>query len=122
MTAGPDGIPAFLVKNSIGVLTEPLKFLFNLVIKSKIFPMWWKEDKVVPILKSGNKAEITNYIQISSLCNFSKLLENIIYDEINSFVKNQITINQHGFMKQRPTVRNLAVSTQLVCEILDGGG
>lgn len=122
MTAGPDGIPSFFVKDCIGVLTAPLKIIFNLAVRNKTFPNRWKEAKVVPILKSGNKAEISNYRQISILSNFSKLLECTIYSDIYPLVKNQISHNQHGFMKQRSTVTNLATFTQLICETLDAGG
>lgn len=53
MTAVPNGIPSFFVKDCMGVLSTPLKILFNLAIRSETFPEQWETAKVS---KSDHKA------------------------------------------------------------------
>lgn len=55
--------------------------------------------KVIPIYKSGNKSEISNYRPISLLSVFSKIYEKVMYRRVTSFLnKNNILYKrQYGF-------------------------
>ena len=57
-TAGPDLIPAFLIKDAASVFYTPLTFLFNLAIHSQTFPECWKTSKIIPLLKKGDKTAV----------------------------------------------------------------
>ena len=72
---GTDGIPAFLVKDCIGALAEPLEYIFNTSLKSSTFPDIWKISKVVPVHKSGDRSEVENYRGIAITSNFGKIFE-----------------------------------------------
>nr|CAH7714539.1 unnamed protein product [Callosobruchus chinensis] len=122
LTSGPDQIPSFLVKDCISTLVKPLKIIFNLILKNSIFPDTWKIAKVCPIHKSQDRDLISNYRPISILNNFAKVLEIILYNRIYLGATNCISIDQHGFMKSRSTLTNLAVFSQYLCEHLDNGG
>ena len=61
---GPDGIPAPSVTN-----------LFNLCLKSGCFPTFWKLSHIVPIPKSNDHTNPSNYQPISLLSILSKVLE-----------------------------------------------
>lgn len=122
MTSGPDGIPSFIIKDCINVFVNPMHILFNLALKTAIFPNRWKEAKVTPIFKSGDKSNIINYRSISILSNFSKLFEIVLYNRIYPSVRNLISQSQHGFMRHRSTVTNLAVLSQYVSNIVDNRG
>jgi len=82
MTAGPDGIPSFVVKDCAQVLSLPLSHIFNLIIQTGAFPEMWKTARVCPVFKKGDSSLIENYRPISILCNFSKLFETILYRDI----------------------------------------
>lgn len=122
MTSGIDNIPSFLVKDCIHVLAQPLSQLFNTILATNTYPDIWKTSKICPIFKSGDPKLITNYRPIAILCNFSKLLEIIIYDNVYSNVKNSISQYQFGFMERRSTVSNLLCMTQYISEFLDDHG
>ncbi|VEN50967.1 unnamed protein product [Callosobruchus maculatus] len=53
ITAGPDGIPNFLLKKCVCTIVSPLVMLFNSSLQSSTFPDLWKESFVVPVFKSG---------------------------------------------------------------------
>lgn len=118
-TSGPDGIPSFLVRDCGSVLAEPLCIVFNLIITTGCFPEQWKLSKVIPILKKGDKSNISNYRPISVISNFSKILETIIFTRISKSVDIRLTDNQHGFVHGRSTLTNLASVTQTICRTLD---
>ena len=64
---GPDNIPAFILKTFCDTLTSPLTLLFNLSFQSGCFPNAWKTSYILPLHKSGNKTDITNYRGITKL-------------------------------------------------------
>lgn len=122
MTSGHDQIPSFLVKDCRYAFITPLLFIFNLILKTSVFPDVWKIARVCPVLKSGDPSQMTNYRPISILCNFAKLLEISLYGYIYPAVKNLISPHQHGFMESRSTITNLAVFSQYVASALDNHG
>nr|CAH7725551.1 unnamed protein product [Callosobruchus chinensis] len=79
MTSGTDKLPSFFVKDCTSALKEGLITIFNLVLNTSTFPRLWKETKVCPVYKSGDRNKIPNYRPISVLNNFAKLFEVIIY-------------------------------------------
>jgi hypothetical protein len=94
---GPDGILKL-----VSVFKVPLTLLFNLSLSTGIFPAVWKDSFVVPIFKSGEKRDISCYRGIPILSVIPKLFEKRIYDEITLIIRPQISVMQHGFMKERP--------------------
>nr|CAI5828984.1 unnamed protein product [Callosobruchus analis] len=120
LTAGPDGIPAFLLKDCHSVLAKPLMILFNTSIKHSRFPAIWKNSRICPIFKNkGDKSDISNYRPITIISNFSKLFESLLYTEIFPQVRNSLSMQQHGFVKGRSTVTNLIQATQFIAETTD---
>lgn len=119
LTSGIDGIPSLVIKDCISVLAKPLAYLFNLIISTSTFPEMWKTARICPILKKGDSCILQNYRAISILCNFSKLLEIILYNIIYNSTKHVITIDQHGFVEKRSCVTNLSCLSQYISEALD---
>lgn len=118
---GPDNIPSFVIKGMIGFLAEPLRFLFNLSLKTNTFPQVWKEAKICPVFKKGDSTDVKNYRPISLLSCPAKIFEAILYKFIYNFVKNKISARQHGFLNKKSTSSNLCEVTQYIAESLDGG-
>ncbi|CAH1382936.1 unnamed protein product [Tenebrio molitor] len=124
MTAGPDLVPSFLIKDCDAVLAKPLtyEYIFNLILKSSIFPVAWKMSHVTPVFTSGDRSDVTNYRPISLICNFSKIFEHVLHSFVYPHVSHMIIKSQHDFMKSCSTVTNLAVISQCLCEIVDKQG
>ena len=122
MTSGHDQIPSFLVKDCRYAFITPLLYIFNLILKTSVFPDSWKTARVCPILKSGDPSLMTNYRPLSILCNFAKLFEISLYSYIYPAVKNLISPHQHGFMEGRSTITNLALFSQYAANALDNHG
>ncbi len=120
-TAGPDMIPAFLVKDCAAVFCKPLKFLYNLAISTQTFPNIWKISKIIPLFKKDDRSIIENYRPISILDNFSKVFESLLFDTVSHQISNHISDYQHGFVQGRSTVTNLTSICQFISESLDSG-
>lgn len=119
LTAGPDQIPSFLLKDCGLVLAKPLTIIFNLCLRTGIFPVKWRLSKLCPVFKKGNKALVSNYRPVTIICNFSKVFERLLFDRIDSFFRMQLVASQHGFVKGRSTVTNLFCVTQFISQSLD---
>ncbi|CAF4921631.1 unnamed protein product [Pieris macdunnoughi] len=50
-SAGPDGIPAFIIRDCRDFLTYPLLYLYNTCFESACFPERWKLTRVIPVPK-----------------------------------------------------------------------
>ena len=102
---GWDGPPASVGKQYIDSYIEPLTILTDMSFAQGIFPNKFKLARVVPIYKSGDKKEVSNYRPISVLSFYSKILEKIMYEYVVEFMdKNEIIFkNQFGFRKNHST-------------------
>ena len=83
------GVSFNVTKKCFGELCEPLKHLFNLSIVKGIFPGHRTIAKVTPIYKADNSSNISNYRPISVLPCFSKMLERIMYNRLQKYLKDQ---------------------------------
>ena len=97
------------VKKSIDVIVKPLTNIFNKSFNTGVFPYSMKTAKVVPIFKSGNKSDLTNYRPISLLPQFSKILEKLFDIRFESFLNKNNVLNesQYGFRSGRSTLMAL---------------
>ena len=116
---GPDDIPAFLVIDCLQYLLKPLCHIYNLILKSSIYPQMWKVSRVFPVFKAGDKANIVNYRPIALISNYAKLFECIMSDFLYTHCISKIALEQHGFIKGRSTVTNLCEFTEYVSLPLD---
>ena len=107
-SAGPDGIPTFFLINLAEFLVNPLTKLFNKSLSTGYFPDKWKTSFVTPIFKSGSRSDVENYRSISKLSAIPKLFELIVTKRLKPFLEGVLQPQQHGFIKGRSTVTNLA--------------
>jgi hypothetical protein len=68
-----------------------LKYICNLSLSQQLCPSFWKQAAVVPNFKKGNSTLLANYRPISSLNNFSKVFEFVIYDHISHYLQSKLT-------------------------------
>ena len=73
--SGQDQISGRMLKATATNIATPVTKLFNKSISTGCFPTMWKQSNIVPIPKSGDKGNPTNYWPISLLPVLSKLLE-----------------------------------------------
>ena len=98
---GFDEINYDIVKQNFNSLLVPLKYIFDLSLKSGTFPEKMKIARVTPVFKSGDTSLMTNYRPISVLPCFSKMLERIMYNRLYKYLteNNLLYCKQFGFQK-----------------------
>ena len=115
---GHDDLPVdmCLVKKIIPYIVTPLKHIFNTSLQKGIFPDSVKKACVIPLFKSGDVKEFSNYRPVSLLPQFSIFLERVFHKRLMSFLdKNNVLYkSQYGFRKNMST--SLAI-LELVEEI-----
>ncbi|XP_073984063.1 uncharacterized protein [Rhodnius prolixus] len=104
---GPDGIPSAVLKNCQLALAPILASLFTKSIKHGIYPDMLKTSFVVPIYKSGDKRDVTNYRPICIQSAIAKIFEKSVIDILRPLLDNLILSEQHGFHSGRSTLTNL---------------
>ncbi|KAI5645278.1 hypothetical protein NE865_02826 [Phthorimaea operculella] len=58
-SAGPDGIPPYIVKDCSIILAEPLLHLYNLCLSTATYPEQWKTTRVTPVPKGGLSTDVS---------------------------------------------------------------
>ena len=119
MTAGTDTIPSFLIRDCASVLSNPLKVIFNLILRTSVFPDLWKNSRVVPVYKAGQRNEISNYRPITLINNFAKVFEYVLHSQMYAHIATYLSPQQHGFIKGKSTVTNLFLKTQYLADCID---
>jgi hypothetical protein len=120
-SAGSDGIHPVFFKECAKVLAEPLQILYNRSLKEGIFPKQWKEAIIVPIPKSGDKSNVQNYRPISILSVPGKVFECLLCPFIVWHIKQRVSDNQHGFLKNRSTASNMLTFVNRILRELSNG-
>lgn len=99
------GMSVRLCSSIIETLAPYLASLFNSCIDQGVFPDLMKHSKVIPLFKSGDKKDPSNFRPVSVLPVLSKVFEKIVLNQmllhfnINGLLHNQ----QFGFTKGRST-------------------
>ena len=120
-SSGYDNISNLLLKSLSAHITVPLEIIFNKSIEEGVFPVNMKKADIVPLYKSKDKQECSNYRPISLLITLSKLLEKIVYKRVYQFLEKtgQIFPSQYGFRTSHSCEN--AVS-ELISTIIKGKG
>lgn len=100
---GPDGISAKLLKFTSHYSSLLLSLIFQQSLDTGCVPEDWKSALVIPVFKSGDSTDPTNYRPISLTCISCKLLEHVLYTHIITYLNqnNLLLDNQHGFRQHR---------------------
>ena len=92
-----DEIPVRLIKENKEILAIPLTILFNQSVNTGTFPDRFKIGKIVPIFKSGDKSDVSNYRPISILPLFSKIFEFLMKKHLTIFLEKMKILNNNQF-------------------------
>ncbi|XP_072033236.1 uncharacterized protein [Amphiura filiformis] len=100
--AGPDNLPAYLLKEGAEELAPALTLLFQATLHQGKIPHEWKSAYVTPIFKKGDKHQPANYRPISLTSIVCKLMEHIMHSQIINHLNDHglLTDKQFGFRKK----------------------
>ena len=92
-------IPVSVLKESVSAYYEKLTGIFNNCVRSGTFPEILKKYEVIQVFKKGDLTSKTHYRLVSTLSNFSKIFEKLIYLQLNKYMQNKFSIYLTGFRK-----------------------
>ena len=120
---GLDGLPARLLKDSAIVIADCVTHLINLSFETGEVPSEWKQAKVVPLFKSGNKDDLDNYRPISILPILSKILEKAVFHQLHSYLSENSLLSpyQSGFRANHSTQLAVTFLTDKIRGHMDKG-
>ena len=118
-SSGHDNISNVLLKRLNVSIITPLSMIFNKSLEEGIFPEQIKLADIVPLFKSQDRSECTNYRPISLLLTVSKLLEKVVYSRTYTYLERheKLYVSQYGF-REGHSCEN-AIS-ELVSQIVKG--
>ena len=104
-STGLDNIGPRILKLAANIITPSLEFIINKSISTGKFPSVWKEAKVKPMFKNGNKEDVNNYIPISILPTISKIIEKWVENQFSKYLNefNLLHKTQSGFCPKHST-------------------
>ena len=97
--------------------------LSNLSFMTGVFPSILKTAKVVPVFKKDSKLDYSNYHPISLLFNIEKILEELVYQRLYTFLNNNNIIQnlQFGFRQHYSTSYAIINITENIRIAVDEG-
>ena len=118
--AGPDGIPAILLKKTRDVIAEPLAMLLRKSIDENKIIEIHKLQYIAPLFKGGSRLLPKNYRPVSLTSHIMKVFERVIVKNIlnHLLTQNRLNPNQHGFVPNRSTQTQLLAHFETIYQAL----
>ena len=122
-TVGYDGIDMCMLKQIIPHILTPLRHICNTSLSQGIFPDEMKIARIIPLFKSGDKQNVSNYRPISLLPQFSKILEKIFNNRLIHFLtsNNLLYLRQYCFRKNMSTSMAIMELVENITNAMDNG-
>ena len=120
---GDDNMKPGLVKENRDVLADKITHIINLSFKNGVVPDKLKLEKVIPIFKKNNRTDPSNYRPISLISVINKLMEKLMFKQINKFIeKHNIMYDyQFGFRKDHSTTLAIMEICENIIDTLNKG-
>ncbi|CAH8526568.1 unnamed protein product [Dicrocoelium dendriticum] len=120
---GADGIRPKTLKVAAMSLAGPLAIFFQRCLNEMHVPTMWKHGIIMPIYKSGSRAEPTNYRPITQLPVISKVMESIVAEALMGCLENNkmLVPEQHEFRQKRSCTTNILIAFANWTESVDAG-
>ncbi|BES95313.1 WD repeat domain 59 [Nesidiocoris tenuis] len=118
---GPDGVPPVLLRSCRESLTYPIFVLFRRSLESGVFPSSWKSAFITPIPKTSERSKINGYRPVCSLSTLPKTLERLMVKLMTPALRNQLPLEQHGFVAGRSCASNLLTFQEFVLDAFSEG-
>ncbi len=114
---GLDNIPVKLIlKDSANFITPMVTHKINLSVGQGKVPDELKQARVIPLFKKGSRFECNNYRPVSILSALSKVMENIVFEQIEGYLlKHDILYEfQFGFRRKHSTETTILYLTDYI--------
>ena len=110
-------------KKIIPPILTPLRHICNTSLGQGIFSDEMKIARIIPLFKSGDKQNVSNYRPISLLPQFSNILEKIFNNCLMNFLNsnNLLYLRQYGFRKNMSTSMAIMESVENITTAMDNG-
>ena len=95
--AGIDNVPPRMIRDAAEELYKPLSHQVNLSLQTSLFPTAEKSGKVTPIFISEDPSNIDNYRPITGIPALSKVLEEVIFDQLSTYIESNKLLCKHQF-------------------------
>jgi len=120
-SSGPYDFSGRMLLFSTPTCLDPLLFILNSCLTKGTFPSAWKHSTVLPLPKVSNPSSFTSLRPISLPPFLSKILERIIFTQLNHFLCNNKIIHdfQSGFRKHFSTTTSLLHLSDSVLRAFD---
>ena len=105
-TSRSDGIELFQILKDDAV--KVLHSVCQQIWKTQPWPQDWKKSVVIPIPRTGNAKECSNYHTIALISHTSKVMLNILQPRLQQYVNRELPYVQTGFRKGRGTRDQIA--------------
>ena len=122
--AGPDGIPAIILKRCSEQIAKPLEIIFKKSLLTGEIPEIWKLAHVIPLLKPGaHRSSPASYRPVSLTSHLIKTFERIIKRNLQNHLEiyNKISDSQHGFRSKRSCISQLLHHHDVILKGLEEG-
>jgi len=119
--SGPDNIANRLLKEAAKEIAPILTAIFQQSYERGELPADWKEARVTPIFKKGDRNVSENYRPVSLTCVSSKLMEHVVSCHIMDHLDRHkiLSAYQHGFRKLHSCATQLLMTTHDFLSSLD---
>ena len=97
--------PTSILRSARHILSHPLSALINMSVEQGIYPSKLKLAKVIPICKSNDESDPSNYRPISLLSVFNRIFEKMMYNWLKAFLEKFGILHEsrYGFREKRST-------------------
>ena len=104
-SSGLDYLSPGLLKDFADEIAEPLHHIINLSLSSSTVPLIWKETRIIPLFKSCDVPNPSNYRPISVLPVLSKILVRYGRTQFIEYLEgnNLLSTNQFEYRKNQST-------------------
>ena len=115
-------VPAEMLKSIIDVHVSLLTKIMNSYIRNGCFPDELKAAEVTTIFKKNDDLDKENYRPVSVLPHVSKIIERVMYTQIENFMEDKLSKLLTGFRKNHSTQHCLVNMLEKWKNTLDKGG
>ena len=121
---GPDGIPAWLLKENADILAAPVADILNASYQEGRLPYSWKRADIIPLNKQTPVSDVNKHLRPISLTPIlSKVAEEyVVQDYIKPAVMQKIDPNQFGTVPNSSTTHALISMLDAWYRGTDGNG